>query len=131
MKYVLRLLFLGWLSFSVFLLIVPPSGRWGSWAYSFMKIFGENQHEIQFAAHFVLMGGCAVLLQFNFRIHSRWKAFVLALGLTMLFAVTMEMVQGFLPYRFQRQSDPLDLFPGLVGALIGCVLGLILPRCKE
>ena len=126
----LRLLIFCWVTVSSLLFMAPPPWEWGDWAQPLMYTYVENQHAIQTAAHIVLMGGCAFLLQLLFRRYGSGRAFMLALILTMLFAAGMEIVQGFLPRRFHRESDLMDLWPGLIGALVGCAIGWALTRRK-
>ena len=96
-----------------------------------MKFFEANELEIQSVSHVVLMSGFAFLLMYFFHKQTRLAAFIMVLGLTMLFAVLMEGMQGVLPSGFKRACDPADLLPALAGALIGSLAGLILPRSNE
>ena len=131
MKYFLWMVLIGWSLFSVLLHLAPPPGRWGAWAHPLVFFYGERPQEIQASGHAILVGGMAFLIMGLLRRNSRIRAFIITVGVALFFAVTMEMVQGMLPYGFQRQCDPADLLPAMAGALIGCVLGLILSRSKE
>lgn len=130
MKYFLWMVLIGWLLFSILLHLAPPLGRWGSWAHPVMLFYGERTQEIQASGHAILVGGMTFLMMGLLRGNPRIRACMLTLGIALLFAVTMEILQGLLPCGFQRQCDPVDLLPAMVGALIGCLAGLGFPRAK-
>lgn len=131
MKFILWALLTGWMCVSILLHLAPPPGRWGDWAYPLMKIYGKYHQEIQLFAHAVMMGVFAFILMLLLPYKPRYQALVQALGLTLIFAITMELMQGMLPYGFQRECDPADLLPAMGGALAGCMAGLGLSRSKE
>ena len=122
---------IGWLVFSILLHLAPPPGRWGEWAHPLMLFYGERPQEIQASGHAILVGGMAFLVMGLMRGHPRIRACMFTLVIALLFAVTMEILQGLLPCGFQRQCDPADLLPAMAGALIGCLAWQGLPRAKR
>ena len=47
------------------------------------------------------------------------------LDVTVVFATTLEMLQSMLPSGFARRCDADDLIPSVIGAMVGCVIGIL------
>ncbi len=134
MKKLLWIILVGWMLLSIALHILPTPDAWAGtswWGYNLRQFYGHHQQQIQSTGHAVLMGGFAfIVMHFLIKI-PRLISFAVAMGLSLLFAVSMEWLQSILPHSFKRECDIRDLIPGLAGAFIGCIAGLGLPRPKE
>ena len=77
--------------------------------------------------HVGLFGGLAFLIMWNF---GSWRRITIveALGLTVVAAILIEVLQGMLPF---RNADAWDFVAGTVGALLGIVLAGAVRKWKH
>lgn len=122
-----RGIFLGiWGGATLVLLLFPAPWEWGVFGNIMSAIHDKAGFIVQPAVHFFLMFIFTVLLTGLVPGVSPVSRALHAMGIAVVIAAGMELLQSFLPEQFSRECDPLDLIPSFAGIVCGSVLCLAL-----
>lgn len=120
-----------WLLVPLGMLLAPAPREWGVFGKWISPYYDRVQSVIQPAAHVLLMAVCSILFIRGFAHRTIMVAVLYSFGLAVVFAATLEMLQSILPSGFARRCDVGDLIPSVIGATVGCIIGILFRVRRE
>ncbi len=114
-----------WLLLALVMLLAPAPREWGAFGRKINASYDKVQPVLQPAAHVVLMVVFSGLLMQCFVHRAVGAAILYSLGLAVALALMLEILQSTLPANFARKCDVGDLIPSVIGAAVGCVVGIL------